>query len=215
MAHNELLLKLWSFGITDSLWLWLCAYLTNRLQCVSINGSVSDVLPVISGVPEGSILGPLLFLIFVYDLSELVSSSMVLLFADDANCVKSITTFPDCISLQRDLNKLAEWSLIWNLPFNEEKCTLLRFALKEAPVLYNYYVKNNPVLVKTAHRDLGIIMSNGLQWKQHYQLNHIQCLVCCVGLSSIQAALGLNVFSTSHLFVLKFSTALNCGVLIL
>ena len=170
VAHNELLLKLWSFGITDSLWLWLRAYLTNRLQCVSINGSISDVLPVISGVPQGSILGPLLFLIFVNDLSELVSSSMVLLFADDTKCVKSITTFPDCISLQRDLNKLAEWSLIWNLPFNEEKCTLLRFALKEAPVLYNYYVNNNPVLVKTAHRDLGIIMSNDLQWKQHYQL---------------------------------------------
>ena len=149
VAHNELLLKLWSFGITDSLWLWLRAYLTNRLQCVSINGSVSDVLPVISGVHQGSILGPLLFLIFVNDLSELVSSSMVLLFADDTKCVKSITTFPDCISLQRDLNKLAEWSLIWNLPFNEEKCTLLRFALKEAPVLYNYYVNNNPVLVKT------------------------------------------------------------------
>ena len=50
VAHNELLLKLGSIGITDSLWLWLCAYLTNRLQCVSINGSVSDVLPVISGV---------------------------------------------------------------------------------------------------------------------------------------------------------------------
>ena len=107
VAHNELLYKLWTFGITDGLWLWFHAYLTGRHQYVSINKVISDVLPVISGVPQGSILGPLFFLIFVNDLPASVCSSMVLLFANDAKCVKSISTFADCISLQGDLNQLS------------------------------------------------------------------------------------------------------------
>ena len=86
VAHSELFYKLWSFGITGKLWLWIKAYLSDRLQCVSINNIHSDVMPVISGLPQGSILRPLLFLIFVNDLPASVMSSTVLLFADDAKC---------------------------------------------------------------------------------------------------------------------------------
>ena len=86
VSHNELLFKLWSFGITGNLWKWLQAYFSNRVQCVSVNNSVSDVLPVVSGVPQGSILGPIMFLVFVNDLPAAVTSSLVLLFADDAKC---------------------------------------------------------------------------------------------------------------------------------
>ena len=87
VTHNELLLKLWKFGITGTLWLWLRAYLTNRVQCVSVGQSISPTLPVISGVSQGSILGPLLFLIFVNDLTSSVSFSKILLFANDEKCL--------------------------------------------------------------------------------------------------------------------------------
>ena len=80
VAHNELLLKLWNFGIIGKLWSWVKAYLANRVQYVSVGHSNSSSLPVLSGVPQGSILGPLLFLIFVNDLPDTAQFS---LFADD------------------------------------------------------------------------------------------------------------------------------------
>ena len=172
VAHNELLCKLWHFGITDSLWMWIHAYLSNRLQYVSVGQSVSDVLPVISGVPQGSILGPLLFLIFINDLPTFISSSKVLLFADDAKCLMPISSMSDCSSLQRDLNRLAEWSSIWNLHFNEEKCSVIRFNRKRSSTstICKYSINNKPVSSNDSHMDLGIIMSANLQWRPHYEL---------------------------------------------
>ena len=120
VAHNELLRKLWNFGITDSLWLWVRAYLTNRCQCVSVGQSISSTLPVISSVPQGSLLGPLLFLIFINNLPSTLSTAMVLLFADDAKCIMPIFTLQDCSFFQSDHLRLCTWCTLWNLSLNEE-----------------------------------------------------------------------------------------------
>ena len=92
VSHNELLVKLWSFGITGNMWKWFKAYLSCRSQQVSLSRCVSDPLPVISGVPQGSILGPLLFLIFVNDIPSFVDYSLIFLFADDAKCLKQVSS---------------------------------------------------------------------------------------------------------------------------
>ena len=170
VAHNELLVKLWNFGITGSVWNWFKTYLSSRIQCVHLNDAISNPLPVISGVPQGSVLGPILFLVFVNDISDSVLSSKVLLFADDTKCFKAIHDSQDSHSLQFDIHQLSSWSHRWSLFFNEQKCVSIRFSLK-APALisHTYYINGEPALLHDTHRDLGIIMSNNLSWTAHYQ----------------------------------------------
>ena len=171
VSHNELLHKLWNFGITDNLWLWIKAYLTGRLQYVSVGQSVSSCLPVVSGVPQGSILGPLLFLIFINDLPTSLETSMVFLYADDAKCVLPISSKSDCIYLQNDLTRLLEWCTRWNLTLNEEKCSAMHFsrATRYPTTIFNYTLNGNQIPTKSLHKDLGLIVSANLSWRSHYQ----------------------------------------------
>ena len=135
--HVKLLEKLWAFG--DNVWHWIRAYLTNSVQCVSIHGVVSDLLPVTSGIPQGSILGPLLFLIFVNDPTN-VTPSRVLLFADNVKIAFPISCLDNCNQLQGDITKLLEWSNLWELQFNEKKCHVMHFYFRK---VFEYYYLNN------------------------------------------------------------------------
>ena len=169
VAHNELLSKLWSFGITGNLWLWVKAYLTNRVQYVSIGQSTSTTLPVLSGVPQGSILGPLLFLIFVNDLPTTVYFSKFLLFADDAKCIMPISSQLDCEHLQCDISRLSEWCSTWNLFLNEKKCSTIHFKASSSTTSI-YHLNNQIISSKAMGKDLGLIVSADLNWQPHYQL---------------------------------------------
>ena len=154
------------------------------MQCVSINTSISAQLPVISGVLQGSILDPLLFLIFVNDLPPSASTSSVFLFADDTKCLKTIRNISDCLSMQKDLQNLTVWSQCWKLNFNVAKCALLRFSSGCPSVTFNYTINDNFISAQETHRDLGIIMSSDLSWREHMKsilcrayktLNLVQC----------------------------------------
>ena len=136
MSHNVLLRKLKSFGISGNavlVWLSIRFYLLNRKQCVKINNKYSDFLPVLSGVPQGSILGSLLILIYINDLPEHILSSLPFLFANDTKCLKTITTFNDSIELQKDLNLLNEWSIDTNLLFSLLETLFMSF--KPHPII--------------------------------------------------------------------------------
>ena len=168
---NELLVKLWHFGITGDLWYWFKAYLTDRKQYVSINNYHSSLLPVISGVPQGSILGPLLFLVFINDLTDCVLNSTMLLFADDIKCSLPFSGQMDCFLLQNDLDVLSVWSKHWNLFFNESKCSFVRFGFQKSSSSHVYSINSCVILNDNQHKDLGIIVSSDLSWT-----NHILCV---------------------------------------
>ena len=142
VPHQRLLLKLQSCGIRGRLLEWIRAFLTDRQQRVSINGAKSDWAPVTSGVPQGTVLGPLLFLVFVNDLPACVSSGLKL-FADDTKLYRSVGQASESEALQRDLDALLGWSEKWQLPFNQSKCKSLHLGPRNANHLYRTVKQSN------------------------------------------------------------------------
>ena len=130
----------------------------------------NQLLPVISGVPQGSILGPVLFLIFVNDLPSTLSLSKVLLFADDTKCIMPICSLQDCLNLQTDLSRLSDWCSTWNLPLNEEKCSAIHFKPRSSPSSFTYHLNGKQISSIAAHKDLGLFVSADITWRSHYQL---------------------------------------------
>ena len=110
VPHNLLVHKLQMYGFNGNLLKWLKSYLDEREQRVIIEGQTSDWCKVTSGVPQGSILGPLLFNLYINDMPTVCRSSSIALFADDAKCFKTVKSRDDCISLQSDLGKLLAWA---------------------------------------------------------------------------------------------------------
>ena len=120
VPHRRLLYKLEYYGIRGSTHKWISSWLSERSQKVVLDGQASDPVPVLSGVPQGSVLGPVLFLIFINDLPENIRSS-VRLFADDCVLYRNIKSPIDCQILQDDLNSLAQWETDWQMKFNVAK----------------------------------------------------------------------------------------------
>ena len=163
--HNTLFSKLVSLDLADYLLYWLRAYLSNRRQIVSVNGVHSGPLPVTSGVPQGSVLGPLLFLIYINDLPNSVTFSRPLLFADDAKCL--ISSLPDVSSpnLQQDLDALFLWSQSNGMQFNETKSVVIRIPSTVNPP--TYCLNSKPISVANLVKDLGVLLSSDLSWSDH------------------------------------------------
>jgi len=135
VSHSHLLSKLLTFNIGGEIWSWFKAYITNRNQFVSINNCNSCLLPVESGVPQGSILGPLLFILYMNDLPDAVFFSNVFLFADDTKCFQHICSTSDSNLLQNDVNYLSNWSLTSHLSFYPSKSCHLSFNQKNSKPL--------------------------------------------------------------------------------
>ena len=168
VSHKKLIYKLKLHSISGSLLNWFTDYLNKRLQRVVVNGVASSYLKATSGVPQGSIHGPLLFLIYSNDLPDAANHSVVPMFADDSKCYREIAKPLDRNHFQADLNSLHEWSYTWELDFNPKKCAAMRFFRKKGPdQSQNYYLNNQLIKLRTSQSDFSILVSNNLKWSLH------------------------------------------------
>ncbi len=167
VAHKRLLSKLSRYGITGELHTWIMSFLEGRTQTVVVEGVSSDPAPVKSGVPQGSVLGPLLFLIFINDLAEHTSST-VRLFADDCVMYKPVKSIEDCKVLQKDLDQLHLWEERWQLKFNAQKCNIMRAThARKREVIYEYSLNGIPLETTSSTPYLGVELSSDLKWNTH------------------------------------------------
>ena len=159
ICHKELLDKLYSIGVKGRLWEWFKCYLSGRRQKVQINSCQSSLLPVISGVPQGSILGPLLFIIYMNDLPGYINLAKSLMFVDDTKCYSSIRSSLDSDILQKDLDSIVSWSRKWNLSFNPTKSVVVSNK-QQFETVYN--ISSTQVATREYYKDLGIIFSQDM-----------------------------------------------------
>ena len=168
VSHSLLLYKLENFyGFTDVFIKLFESYLRQRMQCVLIDGENSSWNDVTSGVPQGSILGPLLFLLFINDMPDVVTSSTTALFADDCKVFKEIKSRDDCSNLQNDLNALHQWSNKWEMSFNASKCKVLTITRSRNPISFDYHLDGKVLEHVGEFRDLGVIFNESLSFKSH------------------------------------------------
>lgn len=167
VPHERLLYKLQAYGIEGKLLDWIRAFLTNRQQQVRVGSSLSSWAPVISGIPQGSVLGPTLFLVYINDLPDVVSN-IVKLFADDSKVYRVISNPEDCSSLQEDLDSLQQWSEQWLLRFNVEKCKCMH--LGKANPHHEYEMDNKVLEDCVQEKDLGVLFDNKLNFNEHIAL---------------------------------------------
>ena len=165
--HAALVRKLPYFDISGSLLRWFQSYLQDRRQRVTVLGATSSDKFVTSGVPQGSILGPMLFLLYVNDLADTIKNSRCAAFADDTKIFRRIDSISDAVSLQDDLDGLETWSISSGLQFNQDKCKSQRITRKKTPVEFTYRINDKTLEVTTAEKDLGVWITSDLTWAKH------------------------------------------------
>jgi hypothetical protein len=169
VPHQRLLRKIDHYGIRGATHNWLKDFLNDRSQQVLVEGATSTKAPVQSGVPQGSVLGPLMFLLFINDLPEYVKNSSVRLFADDCVLYKEINEEKDATALQQDLDALQKWEDDWKMEFHPQKCQLLRISRKKKNISANYTIHNHTLEEVETAKYLGVTVHRTLSWNQHIQ----------------------------------------------
>ena len=171
VPHRRLMTRLVELGIHPTLLAWLCSYLSRRCQHVVVNGQSSSSKYVLSGVPQGSVLGPLLFLIYIDTILslEFSESSKISLYADDVLLYKPIVTSSSFYELQVDINNISMWTSINLMSLNTEKCKCMLLTNKRSsdhpPLLLN---NQNLEQVKQ-YKYLGVTISSNLCWSPHIE----------------------------------------------
>ena len=174
--HEGLILKLEHLGIRNSLLNWTRSFLIGRNQRVLVEGVASTPTNVLSGVPQGTVLGPLFFLIYINDISEgLSKGTKIRLFADDSLLYRTIRTPQDAKILQKDLETLQLWESKWKMEFHPGKCQKLKITNKSNSLDFQYFIHGTPISETDSAKYLGVVIDSKLNWKEQYKNINLKC----------------------------------------
>ena len=166
VPHKRLQHKLSYYGIRENNLQWISNFLSNRTQRVVIDGAYSESADVTSGVPQGTVLGPILFLLFINDLPDNLSSP-VRLFADDCVLYRTVKSESDEKILQNDLNILTQWEQSWQMEFNPSKCHVMHVSRKRKPRKAKYNLRSHTLESVKEAKYLGITLTDKMEWTPH------------------------------------------------
>jgi hypothetical protein len=168
VPHRRLLLKLDFYGVRGNLLKFIEKWLTSRKQRVVVNGEASNPANVKSGIPQGTVLGPLMFLLYINDIADHIDSgTKIRLFADDCLLYRIIRSPHDSDILQKDLHTLCSWAHKWQMRFNTSKCKTLRVTTKKKTFIHTYTMDNDELECVTNYPYLGVEISHNLKWNIH------------------------------------------------
>lgn len=165
--HRILLRKLYTFGLSGNLLEWCDSYLKNRPSQVVIDGVQSTPFIALSGVPQGSVLGPLFFNIFINDIAKVIKHSKIYMFADDLKLTKIVSSDEESKNLQKDIDGLQEWCNKNKMYLNGKKCKHIKFTKKRNKMVTEYSVAGSKLEEVTTIRDLGVTMDCQLRFTDH------------------------------------------------
>ena len=166
VGHQRLLKKLQFYGIRDTTLQWISSWLVERTQKVVVDGANSSASPVTSGVPQGTVLGPLQFILYINHINVNTTSS-IRLFADDCLLYRHIRTAQDAEELQRDLTQLCRWADVWQMDFNATKCNILSVTRKKCPIRAVYSIRGVQLEQVVHNPYLGVELAADLDWGHH------------------------------------------------
>ena len=190
--------KLEAHGVGGNILTWIKSWLSNRRQRVAVEGNFSEWAKVISGVPQGSVLGPVLFLVYINDL-EVGLVSELSKFADDSKLLKSVSSDEDLDIVREDLHKLESWAEKWQMEFNVDKCSVMHLVKNDMCADYSLF--NKQIKVSEKERDLGIIVDNKLRFSE-------QCNAVVNKANSTLGMIKRNIVSRDHKIISKLYKAL-------
>ncbi len=168
VSHPKLLHRLKNYGIGGFVLTWCAAFLSDRHQRVKVGCKMSDWQPVVSGVPQGTVLGPIFFLIFINEMASVANNSRVKFYADDAKFYGRVNTKEDVACLQKDLNSAFAWSEEWQLKVATQKCGVLHidFSRSQEPPP-TYLMGGTQLDAMPEVKDLGVLITPDLKFKTH------------------------------------------------
>lgn len=166
VCHTKLIAKLRSLIGDGEIIAWVQDFLFNRSQFVIFEHFASDTVPVTSGVPQGSVLGPLLFLVYINDITTNIDSK-IKLFADDCIIYREINNQQDHLSLNKSLNTVAEWCSHWQMTINVKKSACMTITRKKEPSNFRYNINGAALTNVQRHKYLGLTITSDLRWDAH------------------------------------------------